>query len=145
MILGKSPSKASLEKTAGTKLQTSETNFDFKDVPYSGGNVQHGFPIKNIGDKELKIANLATSCMCTRVFLKNGKGDGPQFGMKGHESVSEWMGVLSPGEEGQIVAIFDPTAHGPQGVGPISRAVSFETNDPDHPYVELGFKGTVVK
>lgn len=145
MLLGKSSSKASLEKTEETKLQTSETNFDFKDIPYSGGNVQHAFPVKNVGDKPLQIANLATSCMCTKAFLKTQQGDGPQFGMKGHEVPSNWTGTLEAGEEGQIVAVFDPTAHGPQGVGPISRAVSFETNDPDHPYVEFGFSGNVVK
>ena len=51
----------------------------------------------------------------------------------------------SPGETAEIIADFDPAYHGPQGTGPVTRIVSFETNDPDHPYVELGFKGTVVK
>lgn len=148
MLLGKSSStstKANLEKTTGAKVETKETSFDFKDISYNGGNVEHAFPIKNSGDKDLKIANLVTSCMCTKVYMKTSKEKSPEFGMKGHEASSNWTGTLTPGEEGQIVAVFDPTAHGPQGVGPVARLVSFESNDPDHPYVEFNFNGTVIK
>lgn len=140
-------SKAAVEKISGAKIELKETNFDFKNIPYSGGNAIHKYPIKNIGNKDLTIANLKTSCMCTKVYMKTKTGESPQFGMQGHASggASNWTGVLKPGEEGQMVAVFDPTAHGPQGVGPIDRLVSFETSDPDKPYVELSFKGIVVK
>lgn len=148
ILLGNSTpgsSKAVLGKTAGAKVEASETNFDFKDIPYSGGNAIHEFKIKNVGDKELSIANLATSCMCTKVFFKTSVGSSPEFGMKGHSSASDWKGSLASGEEGVVAAVFDPTAHGPQGVGPISRLVSFETNDPDRPYIEFAFSGNVIK
>ncbi|MDO8621100.1 MAG: DUF1573 domain-containing protein [Candidatus Levybacteria bacterium] len=140
-----SPSKTSLQKTTGASIQTFETSFDFKNVPYSGGNVEHPFKIKNFGTADLTIANMSTSCMCTQVFLQKGSVMSPRFGMTGHASEGAWKGVLKPGEEASIVAVFDPTAHGPSGVGPISRLVSFETNDPDHPYVEFSFSGVVVK
>lgn len=136
------PSKPNLVKTVGAKIETPETNFDFKDIPYSGGYAIHEFKIKNAGDKELQIANLKTSCSCTQTYLKTAKGDGPQFSM---HSGSSWIGKLAPGEEAVIVSDFDPAFHGPSGVGPISRIVSFETNDPDKPYVELTFSGNVVK
>lgn len=144
-FLGKSPSKATLEKTIGAKVETSETSFDFKDIPYSGGDAIHEFKIKNIGDKNLEIGNLATSCACSKTYFKGPKGEGPKFGMKGMTPVSDWKGALLPGEEGVIVTDFNPTYHGPQGVGPISRLVSFETNDPDHPSVEFAFSGNVIK
>lgn len=139
--------KTALQKTAGAKIEVRERKFDFKDIPYSGGNVTHEYWIKNSGDQELKVANLKTSCMCTKTYLKTAKEKGPEFGMQGHASggASDWIGKLLPGEEGQIMAVFDPTAHGPEGVGPVSRFVSFETNDPDHPYIELEFSGVVVK
>ncbi len=137
--------KAAVEKTNGAKIQTFETSFDFKDVKYSGGNAKHGFKIKNAGTKDLTIANMSTSCMCTKVYLQAGNIKSPEFGMKGMSGDSSWKGVVKPGGEAKIVADFDPTAHGPQGVGPISRIVSFETNDPDHPYVEFTFSGVVVK
>lgn len=135
---------ARIEKTPGVKIEISEANFDFKNVSYLGGNVEHSFGIKNIGDKDLKIANLSTSCMCTTVYLKTAQEKGPEFGMEGHSKSVEWMGTLKSQEEGQLVVVFDPTAHGPQGVGPFSRFASFETNDPDHPYLELTINGTVV-
>ncbi|MCL4419081.1 DUF1573 domain-containing protein [Patescibacteria group bacterium] len=139
------PSKAAIEKTQGAKVETRETSFNFKDVPYSGGKAIHAFYIKNTGNKDLQIANLATSCMCTVTFFQSSREKGPEFGMKGMSQSSSWKGLLKPAEEGKIVAVFDPAFHGPQGLGPISRIVSFETNDPDHPYVELAFSGTVVK
>lgn len=145
-LLSKTSSqKADLAKIIGAKIETPETSFDFKDIPYGGGNAVHEFKVKNAGDKNLQIANLATSCACSKTYFKSAKGESQKFSMKGMSAPSDWTGVLSPGEEGQVVAIFDPTYHGPQGVGPISRVVSFETNDPDHPYVELNFSGTVVK
>ncbi|KKS65550.1 MAG: hypothetical protein UV33_C0001G0028 [Candidatus Daviesbacteria bacterium GW2011_GWA1_42_6] len=148
VLLGNSTpgsSKAVLGKTAGAKIEAPETNFDFKDIPYPGGNAIHEFKVKNTGDKELVIANLATSCMCTKVYLQTESGKGPEFGMKGHTASSDWTGAIAPGKEGQVVAVYDPTAHGPQGVGPISRIVSFETNDPGRPYMEFTFSGNVVK
>ncbi len=145
LLGGSSSGKANLEKTVGAKLETPETNFDFKDISYSGGVVTHAYKVKNTGDKDLKIANMATSCMCTQVYLKQGQTEGFKFGMKGMSPASDWTGIIKPGEEGEIVAAFDPAYHGPQGVGPIQRLVSFETNDPDHPYVELNFSGNVVK
>lgn len=140
-----SSGKAVLGKTSGAKVESLETSFDFKDIPYSGGNAVHEFKIKNSGDKDLSVANMATSCMCTKVYFQKGSEKSPEFGMKGHSASSDWKGSLAPGEEGSVVAVFDPTAHGPQGVGPISRLVSLETNDPDRPYLEFSFNGTVVK
>lgn len=145
VLLGKSSSKANLEKTIGAKIETTETSFDFKEIPYSSGDAVHEFKVKNIGDKDLKIANIYTSCACSKGYFKSAKGESFKFSMKGMSPPSDWTGILNPGEEGQVVADFDPTYHGPQGVGPISRIVSFETNDPDHPYIEFSFKGVVVK
>lgn len=140
-----SSGKAVLGKTAGAKIESQETDFDFKNIPYSGGNAIHEFKVKNTGEKELIIANMATSCMCTKVYLQTELGKGPEFGMKGHTASSNWTGTIAPGKEGLVVAVFDPTAHGPQGVGPMSRIISFETNDSDRPYMEFTFSGNVVK
>lgn len=144
-ILSNGPTKAVIEKTRGAKLEARETSFDFKEIPYSGGKVEHAYLIKNIGNKDLEIANLTTSCMCTVVYFQSKKEMSSQFGMKGMTQPSDWKGILKPQEEAKIVAVFDPAYHGPQGLGPVSRMVSFETNDPDKPYVEFTFSGTVVK
>ncbi|MDO8570808.1 MAG: DUF1573 domain-containing protein [Candidatus Daviesbacteria bacterium] len=142
---GPSSSKAVIQKTVGAKIETPETSFDFKDIPYSGGNAVHEYKIKNTGDKDLEIANMNTSCACSKTYFKSQKGESPKFSMKGMSAPSSWKGILSPGEEGSVIFSFDPTYHGPTAIGPISRIVSFETNDPDHPYVEFSFTGNVLK
>ena len=138
-------SAARIEKTVGAQIQIPHKDFDFNDIKYNGGNVIHAFPIKNNGSKELVLANLSTSCMCTQVYLKKGEEESPRFGMKGHTAASDWKGSLGPDEEAELIAVFDPAAHGPQGIGPVERFVSLETNDPDNPYVEFAFNGVVVK
>lgn len=144
-LLSSSPSKPKLEKNNGSKIQVLEKSFDFKEISYSGGVASHSYVIKNIGDSVLQVANLATSCMCTKSYVQTPSAVSPKASMKGMSKSSSWVGVLKPGESGEIVAEFDPAFHGPQGVGPISRNISFETNDPDNPYVELSFSGVVKK
>ena len=139
------PTKPTLEKTAGATFWANHTSADLKTIPYEKGVVSHAFPIQNTGEKSLSITNLATSCMCTKVYFTNGKDKSPQAGMKGMSAISPWIGTLQPQEKGEIIALFDPQFHGPQGVGAISRLVSFETSDPEHPYVELSFEGVVVR
>lgn len=139
------PSKAVLEKTGGTKIETPETKYDFGTIKLNGGNVQHAFAIKNTGKEDLRIANLSSSCHCTKVHFEKKGQKGPAFGMKGAGGDSDWVGILKPNEEGKLITVFDPAFHGPQGIGSISRIVSAETNDPDSPYVEFNFSANVIK
>lgn len=139
------PSKATLSSSSSAKLEFSHKSYDLKTIHYDSGVVTHSFPIINMGKGDLEIANLSTSCMCTTVYLKSKEGKSEAFGMKGMSKASNFIGRIKPGEKAEVIAVFDPTYHGPQGVGPVSRLVSFETNDPDNPYVELSFSGTVVR
>lgn len=138
-------SKAVISKVAGAKISIDQSLKSVGNIPYNGGDLIQVFPIKNMGSKDLEIANIATSCMCTKAYLKEGNNKSEEFGMKGMSAPSAWKGIIKPGQTAEIVADFDPTFHGPSGAGPITRTVSFETNDPDHPYVEVGFDGVVVK
>lgn len=140
-----SNTKAIVSKTTGVKIVFDHSSKKVGNIPYSGGNLIHVFPIKNSGTKDLKIANITTSCMCTKAYLKQGENKSEGFGMKGMSASSSWKGIIKPGETAQIIADFDPAYHGPQGVGSVSRTVSFETNDPNNPYVELSFEGVVIK
>ncbi len=144
-VFGSGDQKAVVQKTAGAKISIPVSSKSVGDIPYSGGDLIETFAVKNVGDKNLEIANLATSCMCTKAYLKQGSVKGEEFGMKGMSAPSSWKGIIKPGETAEVVMDFDPTYHGPSGIGPITRTVSFETNDPDKPYVEVGFDGTVIK
>ena len=62
--------------------------------------------------------------MCTEATLvESGERFGP-FGMRGHGTIPEINRMVEPGRGVTVEAIFDPNAHGPAGVGRISRAVS---------------------
>lgn len=137
--------KAQIEKVTGVKIEMTESTFDWGEIDYDGGLVTHNFKIKNSGEKDLEIANMVTSCMCTKAYFKSPMGESPKFGMKGMSRPSSYKGILKPGEEGEIIVEFDPAYHGPTDVGKMERVISWETNDPTKPYGEVILYGNVIK
>ena len=85
---------------------------------------------------------MKTSCMCTQAKIVINGVSSPAFGMHGS---SEWKGTIKPKEIAEVRAVFDPLFHGPDAVGPVTRFVSFDTNDVKNPTVELKLTGNVVK
>lgn len=107
-------------------LAAEEKSFDFGTVSMAAGNVSHTFKIRNPSAEPVQIKKLYTSCMCTTATLDiGGKKFGP-FGMIGHGFIPKINAVISAGEEAEIEVVFDPTAHGPAGVGRIERIVYIE-------------------
>ena len=120
-----SPQVASAQAISGS-LSAEETSFDFGTVSMKNGKVNHVFKIKNDTDSTAVVSKLFTSCMCTTASISvNGTKKGP-FGMPGHGSIPRIDQELSAGDEAEVEVIFDPTAHGPAGVGKIERVVSVE-------------------
>lgn len=124
------------------KAQVSETNYSWGEIPIDGGNVKKNFPIKNAGQDILKVFNVKTSCMCTTTRVLIQEQLSPPFGM---HSQSPWVGKIAPGEEAQLEIVFDPAYHGPSGLGPITREILLETNDPANSKLIFTLTGTVVK
>ena len=115
--------------TVLSTLVTQETSYDFGSVSMAKGNVEKIFKIKNTDSSPAVIEKISTSCMCTEASLiKSGREFGP-FGMPGHGFTPKINESLSPGEEAEIKVVFDPTAHGPAGVGFIERIVYIEEKD----------------
>ena len=134
------PAKVTTSQNA--KAEVSQKIFDWGNIPYSGGNATKTFTIKNAGSDVLKLNGIKTSCTCTKAQVTiNGKTS-PYFSM---HSSSAWVGEVAPGKEAQLTVIFDPTFHGPTGVGPVERLISLETNDLQNPKIEFSLKGVVVK
>ncbi len=52
---------------------------------------------------------------------------------------------LLPGEEAEVVAVFDPMAHGPNAIGPMKRDIIFATDSAETPEVTFSFHGNVIK
>lgn len=141
-LMSRTPNAAQLEKTEKAKFFTDHDKYDWGNINYSGGDAKHSFEIKNSGQAQLTLANIKTSCMCTTAKITTKSGTSPIVKM--HE-VSDWKGVLEPGEVGKLEVDFDPTFHGPTGTGPIERIISVETSDPNRPYFEFNLKGVVIK
>ncbi|OGD85796.1 hypothetical protein A2Z23_00735 [Candidatus Curtissbacteria bacterium RBG_16_39_7] len=119
--------------------------FDFGQVAMDKGHVKHNFSLDVNGQGPIEITKLYTSCMCTkaRLIRTNSQTFGP-FGMPGHGGSGAISAKLQAGENFQIEADFDPTAHGPQGKGPIERKIIIETNSLSTPRVELTIKADVI-
>lgn len=109
-------------------LVSQEPVYDFGDVSMAAGLVNHNFTIANQSDEPVKITKIYTSCMCTTASLiKNGNKRG-SFEMPGHGFGPKIDETFLPGEEAVIEVIFDPSAHGPAGIGAVERAVYLEND-----------------
>src|SRR3989344_1839135 len=129
------------ESSGPTVLSATETNYDFGTISMVKGNVSHLFTVTNTGTEPVTISKLYTSCMCTTASIMNGTEKVGPFGMPGHAGIPSINVVLQPSASTQVEAIFDPNAHGPAGVGTISRVVILENNAGSP--LELGFTANV--
>ncbi|MEX2033202.1 MAG: DUF1573 domain-containing protein, partial [Candidatus Colwellbacteria bacterium] len=106
-------------------LTATEANYDFGEVSMAKGLVNHEFVLSNTSSAPVKIGSVETTCMCTTAYLKVGEGKeaGP-FGMPGHGGPRAAANLtVLPGEKLIVRAVFDPSAHGPAGVGAVERAI----------------------
>lgn len=126
-------------------LEASPQNYDLGEIPYSGGIVSRDYEIKNTTDKALRLKKVATSCMCTKAKVKIASKETKFFGMEGHGAINPVLDgyEINPGETAIVTMQFDPTAHGPQGAGPIDRQIDLTFSDPVGIKI-LTFNGIVV-
>ena len=121
----------------GGKIELSPKSVDLGTVSMADGNVQTVYEVKNIGETNLKIDNVWTSCMCTTAMLKVGDKASPEFGM--HTNSSLWSEEILPGEKALLEVTFDPAFHGPEGTGQLTRAIYLSTSDPLNKKAEVRF------
>ncbi|MEO8219004.1 MAG: DUF1573 domain-containing protein [Acidobacteriota bacterium] len=93
------------------RLTVVEPLKDFGTVA-KGEKLDWSFLIKNTGDADLKIVAARPSCGCT---------------------VADFDKEIKPGQTGKVTAHVDTTAF----AGPISKAVTVESNDPNNPSAQL--------
>ena len=95
------------------RLELPSADYDFGRV-YSSWDVTHVFAVQNVGDADLLVSNLVTSCGCTTAELSSD--------------------VIPPGERADLTVTFDADAHDTRGQ--VIRLVWFATNDPTQPWIE---------
>ncbi|MBI5755194.1 DUF1573 domain-containing protein [Candidatus Peregrinibacteria bacterium] len=145
-----------LKDKPSTGVITIDTNnIDLGDIPIQGGKVDVEFPFKNTGSDSIALLEGVTSCMCTTAVVKGADGttsptlimpmSGPGHGDHGGAGPTKIYQVLNPGESATVIATFDPLAHGPDAVGPITREVVIYTNSTETPEVKFKFSGNVIR
>ena len=123
-----SNSIASPASSNGTLTVEEANNYDFGAISMAAGKVKHTFKIKNIGDENVVIDKIYTSCMCTTATLTNGGRQFGPYGMPGHGAIPKINETVNPNGEAAVEVVFDPAAHGPAGVGRIQRSITIENN-----------------
>ncbi|MBI4100725.1 DUF1573 domain-containing protein [Candidatus Microgenomates bacterium] len=134
---------AQLQPISG--VEVSPQSFEFGDVSMKNGVVTKTFILKNKTDRDLKVAKVETSCMCTEASIKVGDKESPYFGMPGHTSNPSWQTDILKNGEAFVTAKFDPNAHGPSGVGFAKRVVRIFFSDPQNSYLDINFSANVIK
>ena len=135
---------ASSETPSGraSALAAAETFYDFGTISMARGTVDKVFEITNPTDKDITLASLTTSCMCTTAFIVNGGTRRGPFGMPGHGGpVPRANEVIPAGGKLGISVVYDPNAHGPAGIGAVDRLVYLE--DETGAVLELEIKANV--
>lgn len=118
-------------------------SIDLGKVSMAQGEVKTIFKVKNIGQTDLKLSGMETSCMCTTVILRKDGRESPIFGM--HDNPTDWSETLAPGEEAELTATFDPAYHGPEGTGAVTRTITVFSDDPIDFSKKVQFDATVTK
>lgn len=113
--------------SAASALAASEDAYDFGEISMAKGEVSRVFTITNSGSEPLTLSRITTSCMCTTAYLTGGAEKLGPFGMPGHGAPKGTLNETIPSGESRTAEVFfDPAAHGPAGIGRISRAVFLE-------------------
>ncbi len=137
----KEATAAVASSTSGVLVVEEANKYDFGVISMAAGTVAHTFTLKNMGSEPVTLQKIYTSCMCTTAELAvGGKQFGP-YGMPGHSAIPRIDQLLNQNEEATIAVVFDPAAHGPAGVGRITRSITIE-NNAGRP-IELIFSATV--
>ena len=102
------------------KIVFDEQTYDFRKV-FIGENVQHKYKFKNIGQGELIINSVKSSCGCTAALVSKKN--------------------LLTNEAGEVEVKFNPGFY----VGRVSKSVTVNSNDPENPKFKLTITGEVAE
>ncbi|MFQ5908245.1 MAG: hypothetical protein ACE5JE_05410 [Thermoplasmata archaeon] len=120
-------------------IRVSPASHDFGDIDPELASFT--FVIENVGEGDLVLLAIVTSCSCTSAVLTVMGRKSPTFGM--HGNPVGWSESLGPGGQGQLTVTYDPNVH--PDTGPIQRAVYITSNDSLNREVQVGITANVVR
>lgn len=144
-----SVSDSQIEELAKTYVDSdlviAENFKDIGSISMEDGEVEIDYLLANKGDEAIVIKEMYTSCMCTEARLNINGEKSQKVGMKKGGLYNDIFKVIEPGDTAIVTAVYDPNAHGPQGIGTNMRSVFLETNLNNSPTIELKFQVNVVR
>ncbi|MCR4314294.1 MAG: DUF1573 domain-containing protein [Candidatus Uhrbacteria bacterium] len=129
------------------ELTISESSWDLGDIRMADGMNTKSVSITNKTSSPITLTKMETSCMCTTAQVVHADGSKSGLkGMPGHGGGSANLSeTIQAGETATLFVNFDPNAHGPEAIGPITRNVMMTTNSQAQPEIQLTFSGNVIK
>lgn len=111
-------------------LEADRPEHDFGRVPIDGGKVETLFDIVNEAPGEVRLLSVATSCGCTEAVAEFADGSTVgAFDLPSDGQENDAGRKVSAGESFKVRVVFDPAAHGPDGIGELMREVILATRD----------------
>lgn len=108
----------------GPDLVLAQTEVDLG--PVVNGEVRTiEIPLQNLGEKDLIIEAVSTSCGCTQATITPA--------------------TIAPGESAVLEVQFDSGAHGPEENGPVMRQVFIASNDANEPEIEFRITADILR
>lgn len=144
LIFGKSTQAVNRQNVGQASMTIDKTLEDFGDMK-SDEERTATFTITNTSASSvLRIWNVATSCDCTFATVAIGDQTKGEFNMSMHMSADlrNWMGEVPPGQTATLAVIYRPKVM--PVTGPVSRQVTFATNDPSNANVEVSVTANVL-
>ncbi|MEK7680790.1 MAG: DUF1573 domain-containing protein [Patescibacteria group bacterium] len=120
-------SKTLKKEPLGPVISVIPIKNDIGTVVY-GEVARYAIKIKNIGDQDLIIQKISTSCGCTKA------------------QITESDKIIAPGKEVDVNVSFDPATHKDDSdMGEIIRMIYIKSNDPKTPEVQSELNAFVIK
>ena len=110
---------AQADATTGARVSVEPAAFDFGNVR-GERTLQKEITVRNVGDGELEIRKVSTTCGCA--------------------VVGAFQKRVAPGDSTTLRVAFTT----PAAAGKTQQTVTIETNDTEHPRVEVKVSATVV-
>jgi len=121
-------------------LATPINSHDFGIVPVSKGVVSVEVPLVNIGEDDLVLSFLDSSCGCTSARVINDGVSGPVFGMSSSgKSPRHWQTTIKEGKQASLKIYYNPLVH-PKFRGPATRVITITSNGKSTPQKQIRIK-----
>lgn len=119
--------KSLTKQPLGPIISLSPLKNDLGTVIY-GDVATYTIKVANIGDADLVIRKISTSCGCTKA------------------KIEEADKVIAPGKSANVAVSFDPAVHKDEtDIGEIVRIIYVNSNDPKNPEVQSELNALVIK